>query len=611
MSAGQSAVAAIDPGMSETELDASVKNECLRIQFAQSPLPSTGIFFVTLLVAIPAWIYVPKETLVWLVAGMLANQAAMLSLSQWVHRQKKHSFSLRTLSQLATFIYVMNGIAVGVLTVTLYWFGGQPMFLFVVLVQLGLAAGSLGTSAYHPPAMLGYLLASHLVFISYLLANPRTFEVNVVCAGLVFNMIYVIAMGFQQSRTILTAIRLRHQNENLLERLRQQTAFAESARAEAENSSQEKSRFFASASHDLRQPVHAINVYVSLLNSDQNRAEQEEILTRVRSCVSTLNELFNSLLSVEHAERAQLDNGLLRPVSLNELLDSVVNQYGPLAQDRGLDLRHIPSSLWVAGEPVAAERLLANLVSNAIRFTPSGRILIGVRRRGPKAELMVLDTGIGIKPEDQQRIFDEFFQAGNPGRHADRGYGLGLVIVRRLSEALAFEVSVRSTPGRGSCFSVMMPVVAPPRPAHSHAGKVRNAKFSTAPRVMFVDDDPHVRDAMRLVFIDWGVNASICQDSNDALQAARSSTEQWDCLLVDQRLDEQISGLELAQTLCHTLPNKPPVAIVTGEDLGEWTTTARSLGYTILPKPVKMHRLRAFIASSQRRSPSTIGHPVA
>lgn len=592
----------VHPPAASRTLEQNVQLECLREQYAKSPLPSLGVAFVALLCAVPGWFYLPRAVEIGYVASMFGYQALMLGLSQWVYRQRRYGLSLRQIAHTATFIYAVNGTAVGISSIVLYRAGGEPMFLFAVLVQLGLAAGSLGTSAYHPPAMLAYLLTSTPIFGLELLLRERSFVENVVGVGLLFNMLYVIAMGWEQSRSIRSAIRLRFENDALLKQLRLQTSLAEQARQESELASEEKSHFFASASHDLRQPVHALNIYASLLRTTTDPEERAEVLRRVGTCVTTLDDLFNALLTVSRAEGT--DNGQVPvvPVPLQAAIDSAVTQYQPLAAERGLELRGVATSVWVQGERIAIERMIGNLLSNAIRFTPQGKVRVGVRRRGDEVELQVLDTGVGIAEDQRQRIFEEFYQVSNPGRHADRGFGLGLVIVQRLCRAYGYRVAVRSKPSRGTCFSLRLPR-AHPRPSQI-LGPVRQNPSIADARVhaLLVDDDATVRDAMARVLREWGTRVDICASSAEAYAMARERGADWNCLLLDQRLDEATTGVELAGQLRALLHRPIPVAILTGEEAGTWTLDAQSQGYTVLAKPVKLIRLRAFIAA-------TVGQP--
>jgi len=587
-----------DAELADAELERTVAESCLSKNFELSHLATAGVCFVSVLFAIPAWRLVPHDIVVKIVVATFAYQAVMLSVSQWYYRQRHFQFSYRHRSIAATSIYAINGVLIAVGCIVYYHYGGAAMFIYVMAIFLGLCEGSLGTAAYHVPAMLAYQLTTTPIFLIYLLFTPRSTEVNIVAVGLAFNMMYCIWVGRQQARNIRTAIRLQHRNDVLLTELREQTQIAEAARRVAERSSEEKSRFFASASHDLRQPVHALNVYTSLLRSSKDADERNDILQRIDGCVHTLSDLFKALLTVARIERYAEQAGPVSPFPLQTAIDNTIALFQPMAEEHGVTVRSVPSRCWVQGEQTAIERILGNLLSNAIRFSPQGRVLIGVRRRRGSAELQVLDTGIGIGEAEQAQIFGEFYQVDNPGRLAEKGFGLGLVIVQRLCTSLGYRVALQSELGRGSCFSVFMPLAEPVAPARPVAEQIQPPDFDERIRVLVVDDDPVVRDAMRRILDTWQVAADICASSAECFDLVSAGTPEWTCMVLDQRLGEAMTGVHLAKALQDTSGRRIPVAIMTGENEGDWVDEARALGYQVFSKPVKMVRLRAFIASA-------------
>lgn len=588
------------PAPNDDDLERAVSEDCLRNNFGLSHLATAGVCFVSVLFAIPAWDLVPQHVVINIVLATFAYQSVMLSVSQWYYRQRRYTFSYRHRSAVAVAIYAINGILIAVGCIVYYHYGGADMFIYIMAIFLGLCAGSLGTAAYHVPAMVVYQLSSTPIFLVYLLFAPRDTTVNIVAIGLVFNTGYCIWVGLQQARNIRTAVRLQYRNEALLTELRAQTEIAEQARRVAERSSEEKSRFFASASHDLRQPVHALTVYTSLLHTSQTPTDRQDILQRIDSCVRTLTDLFKALLTVARIENSAEHRDRVTAFPLQTAIDNVFTLFRPMAEQRGIGLHKIDTRCWVRGEQTAIERILGNLLSNAIRFTPEGRVLVGVRRRAGHAELQVLDTGIGIEAADQARIFGEFYQVDNPGRLAEKGFGLGLVIVQRLCTSLGYRVSLRSTPGRGSCFSVLMPRSEPVAPAPVVAEPAPPPDFDPRIRVLVVDDDPTVRDAMRRVLDTWHVAADVCASSAECFARLDADAPSWTCAVLDQRLGEAMTGVQLGRALRERFgPSIPiPIAIMTGENEGDWLDEARSLGFLVFSKPVKMVRLRAFIASS-------------
>lgn len=582
----------------EAELERTVAESCLRKNFQLSYLATAGVCFVSVLFAIPAWQLVAHEIVINIVLATFAYQAVMLSISQWYYRQRRYVLSYRHRSIAATSIYAINGVLIAVGCIVYYHYGGMAMFIYVMAIFLGLCEGSLGTAAYHVPAMLAYQLTATPIFLIYLLFTPRSTEVNIVAVGLAFNMMYCIWVGRQQAGNIRTAIRLQHRNDALLSELREQTEIAEDARRVAERSSEEKSRFFASASHDLRQPVHALNIYTSLLGSSKDAEERTDILRRIDGCVRTLSDLFKALLTVARVESYAEQAGPVSPFPLQTAIDNAIALFKPLADEHGVVVHTVKSRCWVQGEQTAIERILGNLLSNAISFSPKGRVPIGVRRRPGRAELQVIDTGIGIGEAEQARIFGEFYQVDNPGRHAEKGFGLGLVIVQRLCTSLGFRVALKSELGRGSCFSVFMPLADPAAPERPAAEPILLPEFDQRIRVLVVDDDPVVRDAMRRILEAWQVTADICASTAECFKLVESSAPAWTCMVLDQRLDEAMTGVQLARALQDQSGRRIPVAIMTGENEGDWVDEARKRGYLVYSKPVKLVRLRAFIVSA-------------
>ena len=594
-----------ESGLTEGLAEA-VQRDLLHSHFMQSPVTAGGVTSMCLLMAVAAWRFVPHPFVGLFLAMTLSVQTFRLVTGLRFRRKPPARLNPRSWGPLAAVTAGASGLSIGLGCILLHVYGGEPMLVFVFMMLTGLNAGGVGNNAYHPPALRAFIFLSTPPFMAYLLAYVESPNVVIVAIALgVHSLITLMIIGRDQVRTLRTSVVLRHEKDDLLEQVRQQSAAAEAARQRAEAANEEKTRFFASASHDLRQPVHALNLYASLLRKAQSGDERGELLTRIGNCVNTLDDLFNALLTVSRAEAASRELDLSGAVSLDAAIDSTVTQLEPKAAQKGLALRRAPTSFWVRGDAVAVERILGNLVSNAVAYTERGKVLVGVRRRGDVAELQVLDSGIGIADEHRAHIFDEFYQVANPGRDPAKGFGLGLVIVQRLCRASGYKIAVRSKLGRGTCFSVTMPLASPVYKNDENA--VQEESTLPAPRVsaLLVDDDSMIRDAMQRMFVEWGVEAQIAASSEQALEAAAQAHEPWDCLLLDLRLGDALNGIQLAQRLHHALGARPPVAILTGEADGPLLDEARAVGYTVLRKPVKMMRLRAFLmAASSSQSAS-------
>lgn len=388
---------------------------------------------------------------------------------------------------------------------------------------------------------------------------------------------------------------VRQEMSGLIEQERARMAKATQEAALVEMASSEKTRFWSAASHDLKQPVHALGLYTALLRKDPPEAERRELIDHITSCVGSLTGLFDAILGVTHAETAHLQ-AKAAAFPLQRVIDQVMVQLRPSAEARGLSLRMVPTTLWVNADPAVIERILGNLLSNAIRYTDQGRILVGVRRRPGACSLIVADTGVGLAAHDQNRIFDDFFQVNNPERRRDKGYGLGLSTVHRLCAALDYEIEVKSSPGKGSLFAVTLPLDSP-----THAEEVQEPVHTLESdlNVLFVEDDPLVRDAMNRMLKDWGVRVSMCTNGDEAMAILSQEFDKRWHVLLDYSLEDNENGLQVADRIRTILGDGPVISLVTGEDDPAVDAGAAERGITVLRKPLKPIRLRALLHSQQ------------
>ena len=362
-----------------------------------------------------------------------------------------------------------------------------------------------------------------------------------------------------------------------------------------EIASKYKSHFIASASHDLRQPLHALNLFVAQLAAENDPQERNRLVSRIEASVSAMNELFEALLDM-----TKLDAGILEPnvtvFPMERLLARLESTFADSARQKGLRLRMVPSTASIRSDFILLERILLNLVSNAVRYTAQGAIVIGCRHRGDQLRIDVYDSGAGI-PEDQHgKIFSEFYQlaAHEPDRRS--GLGLGLAIVDRLGRLLNHAVELDSTPGRGSRFSISVPLVAERRniiearlapaaiidPAH---GKL----------VVVIDDDSLVLDGMGGILRSWGCTVLTGDSEEEALRKIRAETRKPDLIISDYRLGNGKTGIEVTKRLREALGTGIPAFLISGDTAPERLRDASASGFQLLHKPVPPMRLRAML----------------
>jgi Na+/proline symporter/CheY-like chemotaxis protein len=394
-------------------------------------------------------------------------------------------------------------------------------------------------------------------------------------------------------------------NETLEQRVLQRTRELsdairemEQARQAAESANEGKTRFLAAASHDLLQPMNAARLFVSLLRQQtEGTDEQSQLVKRVDRSLTAAEDLLGALLDI-----SKLDSGMFQPdfetISLSELFEQLRRRFQPLAANRNLVLRVRPLDLSVRSDPKLLYRILQNFLANAVRYTERGGVLLGCRRRGQHIVLSVWDTGVGIDENQSEAIFREFHRLEYAQRLDERGLGLGLAICDRIARMLGHEIALRSTPGRGSCFSVAVPVAEgvahatariPGEGAASDPSSLRNRL------ILCIDNEADILDGMQMLLERWGCKVRVATGHGDAIGQARNPPP--DLMLVDYHLGEAENGLQLRKRLEGVLPTGIPTIVITADQSTELEKEVREAGYGLLRKPIRPAALRALMSN--------------
>ncbi|MES2935338.1 MAG: hybrid sensor histidine kinase/response regulator [Pseudomonadota bacterium] len=380
-------------------------------------------------------------------------------------------------------------------------------------------------------------------------------------------------------------------NIELVDQLRKQKHIAESANLA-------KSRFLAAASHDLRQPLHALTLFVAQLRGAGNSADNGDIVAKISSSVTAINELFDDLLDI-----SKLDAGMVNPklsdFPVRQLLKRLENTFDHITLKKHLRLQLRADDLWIRSEQILLERILMNLVSNAVRCTERGGVLIACRRRGDFLRIEVWDSGRGI-PEDQQReIFREFYQITNTGSEETAGLGLGLAIVERLCGILKHPIEVRSVVGKGSRFSVTVPIVAPLAPAAQVQTPVAvllgDFDQARGKLIVVIDDEILVREAMRGLLHSWGCEVILAESADTALDSLVGNGRTPDLIISDYRLLDGQNGIAAIERIRAVTQTNVPAFLISGGTGVDQLRKVHALGYTMLHKPVTPLKLRALL----------------
>ncbi len=373
---------------------------------------------------------------------------------------------------------------------------------------------------------------------------------------------------------------------------------------EAEHANQAKSRFLAAASHDLRQPLHALGLFVASLHDKPVSAEVNRTVRQIEKSVAAMQDLLDALLDI-----SRLDAGVVTPKIVEfpvyRLVAAMEANYALNAQRKGIVLCTVPCSASVRSDPILLERILLNLVSNAVRYTVRGKVLLGCRRAGDCLRIEVWDTGIGIAEDQQRLVFDEFYQAAEARLHEERGLGLGLAIVDRLARLLDHPITLRSRPGKGSVFTVRVPLAtgaATPIEAVATAGDSIELDGLS---VMVIDDDPAALRATQTLLESWGCRVLTAASGAAAeahLQAPSGRCPQL--FVCDFRLSRDETGIEVLARLRARLGHDIRAMIISADTSVEVQRAVEASGYPLLHKPLRPGRLRALTQHLLTRAPS-------
>jgi signal transduction histidine kinase/CheY-like chemotaxis protein len=365
-----------------------------------------------------------------------------------------------------------------------------------------------------------------------------------------------------------------------------------------------KSRFLAAASHDLRQPLHALGLFVAQLRVDMSTQERSRIVERVNASVASMNELFNALLDI-----SKLDAGALTPnvtdFPVAQLLHRIESTFAEPAREKGVTLRVMPCDAWVRCDFILLERILFNLVSNAVRYTWRGGVVVGCRKRGERLRIEVWDTGPGIAEDQRQNIFSEFYRVGDPDREQCAGLGLGLAIVDRLCTLLGLPIVLTSVVGKGSRFAVVASrasaqVLAAERPVAARAP----VDASQGKLIVVIDDDQSVLEGMRGLLRSWGCRVVSGDTAAAAIKALGGLGAQGlapDLVISDYQLADGKTGIEAIEQVRRAFGEAIPAFLVTGDTHSEPLEQARANGLHLLHKPVDPMRLRAMVTRMVRK----------
>ena len=560
--------------------------DLLADQSRKVPVPVFGSLVVMALIAarhLPWWLPTAWLTVAATVLLVRRRWLRMLPLRRDIPLDRR--------LRIAAGLSLCNGIAHG-LSLGAFPFVGEIERAFFSLFLLGLCSGAVGTTTGHRQIFLAYAIPAALP-LPFLWALQSTRSAHWwidLSVALLIALYFWLLVGLAQNAwaTFEESVRIRFQQSDL-------NAQLQTALQRANEASQAKTRFLAAASHDLRQPLHTIGLLVAALSLRPIAGRDREIIDLLSQVTQALSEQLDQLLDI-----SRLDAGVIQVERRLVAIDQLVRQYQAEArgsiEEKGLKaILKCDEPVHAYTDPVLLVRILRNLTENAIKFTESGFIAVESTVVGSNVVISVTDSGCGIAVPDQQKVFEEFYQVGNPERDRTRGLGLGLSIVHRLAELLEIKMTMTSQPGSGSRFELKLPLSFAPMPAPTAAG--RSSGGSLNAKVLVIDDERSVRLGVRMLLEELGCTCTEAGNIQEAMLSA--AVTRPDIVLADMRLRAGESGIAAINAIRAAI-GPVPALLISGDTAPNRLQEAALAGIRMLHKPVSMDVLRSAIADATR-----------
>lgn len=575
--------------MSALDIEERITFESLSPYFPSLRRWSIVTAIVPLTVVIVLW---PRNEATLLVGWLLAALAGiyakyLLSRHYQLHASRDKSASKWHVGLLLSTAF-MGSLWV-IATFAFFDEHSAPHQVFMITVAVTLGIGSITSGTHWLPLYYVYGVPI-LIALILRLAFVGSLPYLALACLMVLALLTAINIAKQLNATVRSEMRLHYSSADLARELQHKTR-------EAQEAVFAKSRILATASHDLRQPLHAISLYIDALRDTpkHNRQEGTRIFRRLDTCLGILRKQFDGILDI-----SRLDANAVQPepyhFDIAECLEGLEREYREEARNRHLSLRMHSSRTVVNSDRALLERILRNLITNALRYTNTGGVLIASRRRKDHVLIQVIDTGSGIPPDKQETAFIEFQQLDNAGQEQEKGLGFGLAIVRRLCELLGLPLSLRSRVGYGSTFEIRCPLGSEAQ-AENHVKHDANHPHAHDRQklVLVIDDDPSVLDAMHTLLSRWGLTVIVAESLVDMLQKMPESQTAPDLILTDLSLLKGPDGIGIISQLRDHFRTNIPGVLISGTTDPDKLKQARSSGYRLVQKPINPSELRSLV----------------
>ncbi len=581
------------PEQPEAAQSYDVEAELIRTLYQQAYTALIGVVATATGIAAVFFNEVSNQIVaIWLITIYVLSFVRYFSIKKF-KAQQDYATAIRW-GQLFAFFAFLSGLTWGAASIIFFTPENLELFNILTLIIIAMSVGSSAALSAYPKAYYLFVVPAMLPMIWRYLSIDESYYVIFGSLLFVFNFA-LFSIVRVNNRMLHDSIVLRFENVDLIEQLTEQKEKAEQANVS-------KTKFLASASHDMRQPIHAMGLFLSVLEERVEKEDQKIIVQKIQKSSDALGCLLDSLLDI-----SKLDAGIIKVVPetflLNSLFDALNNEFQAVAKEKNLQIKFVSTKLCVNSDYHIIERITRNLISNAIRYTENGRILVGCRRHQGQTLVAVYDTGIGIPENKMQDIFREFYQLHNPERDRSKGLGLGLAIVERMAKLLDMPLYVKSFEGKGSVFGFVLPAEYISAPTTKKAA-VSEAVYFDGKMVLVVDEEEDICDSLSELLRNWHCDVVVAASGGEAVELLQKNKKRPDIMLVDYRLRDNEVGttvidkihlLYAGQEIDKGISPAIPAVIITGDTAPDRIQEAESSGHRILHKPVAADALRLLL----------------
>lgn len=571
-----------------------IKTECINVLYQQSRIVLLSNLAASTVLSFILLNHFPSTPVIIWLTSIYTLSVIRYFLAKEFHKSEIKSGTISKWGNYFLMTTIISGILWGS-TGYLFFDSNNLLILFFLTLSLtGTLVASLPSLSSVISTYYGFAIPALLPLIyKYLTHGSYDF---ILFGTLIFVFLFTqLAYARIHNKTLIKSIILRFENTSLINKLKKQNIKSSIAQKNAELANTSKTKFFAAASHDLRQPLQAMSLFLGVLENEISNKDHNIIVDKIKRSNNALKGLLDGLLDISRIEAGVIQTEI-KPFAIQDILDSLWHEFKSYADEKNLYLNFIPTKLWASSDRRVIERILRNLISNAIRYTNQGGVVVGCRRKKDFILLSVYDTGIGIPEDRLNEIFIEFHQLNNSERDRDKGLGLGLAIVSRLAELLKAPIHYNSIHKKGSMFSLELLATDPVLEPDNKQQPPSNISLLAGKNILIVDDEENIQDGLTRLLSSWGCTAIAAATGNEAIQILQKKNFIPDLILVDYRLRDGEKGTDVIRKINNLYTNiKHQAIIITGDTEPERIIEANASGYKLLHKPLSASKLRALI----------------